>query len=143
MQAFLHQLFVSTNHAANIGRGRPMLHIAGLELVQAHNVYGYSPSSQFFVKVKLLSSYMARKIANLLESGAVMGTQFQPFEVPFLHIHRLLLTSNLYSFTSRIRSSSSWTTIYMEWTSCVCRATRFVGRTRPARRSRHPKHGAT
>lgn len=75
---------------------RPRDHIYRLSVVRAKPFFGYCPSEQRFIKIELLDPGSVRKSATILQSGAVMGQPFQPYEshVPFLLA--FLIDNNLY-----------------------------------------------
>eukprot|EP00210_Caulerpa_lentillifera_P001997 g1914.t1 len=59
--------------------------VFNLQIVFAKSVYGYREEDELFVKIILYNPRDVNKAANVLLSGAIMGTKFQPFEahVPF------------------------------------------------------------
>lgn len=60
--------------------------IKALSIVKAHNIYGYNPEMQNFVRVHLVNPFDKRGLVELLEAGAVLSTVMQTWEshIPFL-----------------------------------------------------------
>jgi hypothetical protein len=69
------------------GRAGPRVKVVqSLEVVRGTPMYGYRAQEQLFVRVTLFDPRQAQKVVGMLQSGAILGTAFQPFEahIPFL-----------------------------------------------------------
>ncbi|CAG9460605.1 unnamed protein product [Pedinophyceae sp. YPF-701] len=64
----------------------PRAHVLAASLVRARSVYGFEPDDTLFVKIQLLDPRQMTHVTTLLQSGAILGQRFQPFEshVPYL-----------------------------------------------------------
>lgn len=60
--------------------------IKALSVVKAHNIYGYHPEAQNFVRVHMVNPFDKRGLVELLEGGMVLNTCMQTWEshIPFL-----------------------------------------------------------
>ncbi len=65
-------------------------------LVRGFPFYGYYNQQFYFLKICLLSPFVLTKAADLLQSGACMGTHFQPYESHLPYHLQFLLDYNLY-----------------------------------------------
>ncbi|KAF9185070.1 DNA polymerase zeta [Haplosporangium sp. Z 11] len=90
LQSYIHQLGMSLNHAAAITFNTPQdlwksQYVAAITLIKGIPFYGYHVGYSCFLKIYLFNPDFESRIVDLMRSGAVMGTQFQPFEahVPF------------------------------------------------------------
>ncbi|KAK3840796.1 MAG: DNA polymerase zeta subunit [Linnemannia gamsii] len=90
-QGYIHQLGVSLNHAAAISFNTPpqdlrkSQYVAAIILVKGIPFYGYHVGYSYFLKIYLFNPDFENRIVDLMRGGAVMRTEFQPFEahVPF------------------------------------------------------------
>ncbi|KAF9438287.1 DNA polymerase zeta [Entomortierella beljakovae] len=90
IQAYIHQLGTSLNHAACITFNSPQdprksQYVAAITPVKGIPFYGYHVGYSCFLKIYLFNPDFESRIVDLMRSGAIMGTQFQPFEshIPF------------------------------------------------------------
>lgn len=91
VHGYIHQLGVSLNHASAITFNTPpqdlrkSQYIAAITAVKGIPFYGYHVGYSYFLKVYLFNPDFESRIVELMRSGAVMRTVFQPFEahVPF------------------------------------------------------------
>ncbi len=69
----------------------------GATLVRGRPFYGFHAEDAVFAKVMLLSPRDVGKAARLLESGAVLGRKFQPYEshIPYLLQFKARLPASL------------------------------------------------
>ncbi|KAF9115818.1 DNA polymerase zeta [Mortierella sp. AM989] len=90
LQAYIHQLGMSLNHAACITFNSPQdlrrsQYVAAITPVKGVPFYGYHVGYSYFLKIYLFNPDLESRIVDLLRSGAIMATQFQTFEshIPF------------------------------------------------------------
>ncbi|KAF8985309.1 DNA polymerase zeta [Entomortierella lignicola] len=90
VQAYIHQLGLSLNHAACIAYNTPQdprksQYVAAIIPVKGIPFYGYHVGYSYFLKIYLFNPDFENKIVDLMRSGAIMGKKFQPFEshIPF------------------------------------------------------------
>ncbi|KAG0258762.1 DNA polymerase zeta [Mortierella polycephala] len=90
LQSYIHQLGMSLNHAAAITFNTPQdlrksQYVAAITPIKGIPFYGYHVGYSYFLKIYLFNPDFESRIVDLMRSGAIMGTQFQPFEahVPF------------------------------------------------------------
>ncbi|KAF9173245.1 DNA polymerase zeta [Mortierella sp. AD011] len=90
LQAYIQQLGMSLNHAACITFNSPQdlrksQYVAAITPVKGVPFYGYHVGYSCFLKIYLFNPDFESRIVDLMRSGAVMGTRFQPFEshIPF------------------------------------------------------------
>ncbi|KAF8940450.1 DNA polymerase zeta [Dissophora ornata] len=90
LQIYIHQLGSSLNHAACITFNTPQdlrksQYVAAITPVKGVPFYGYHVGYSCFLKIYLFNPDFESRIVDLMRSGAIMGTRFQPFEshIPF------------------------------------------------------------
>ncbi|KAF9150775.1 DNA polymerase zeta [Linnemannia schmuckeri] len=91
LHGYIHQLGVSLNHASAITFNTPpqdlrkSQYVAAITPVKGIPFYGYHVGYSYFLKIYLFNPDFESRIVDLMRSGAVMRTVFQPFEahVPF------------------------------------------------------------
>ncbi|KAG0330369.1 DNA polymerase zeta [Dissophora globulifera] len=90
LYAYIHQLGNSLNHAACITFNAPQnlwksQYVAAIVPVKGIPFYGYHVGYSYFLKICLFNPDFESRIVDLMRSGAIMGTKFQPFEshIPF------------------------------------------------------------
>lgn len=91
VHGYIHQLGVSLNHASAITFNTPpqdlrkSQYVAAITPVKGIPFYGYHVGYSYFLKIYLFNPDFESRIVELMRSGAVMRTVFQPFEahVPF------------------------------------------------------------
>ncbi|KAK3811816.1 MAG: hypothetical protein J3Q66DRAFT_286513, partial [Benniella sp.] len=90
LQAYILQLGLSLNHAACITFNTPQdprksQFVAAITPVKGIPFYGYHVGYSVFLKIYLFNPDFETRIVDLMRSGAIMGTHFQPFEshIPF------------------------------------------------------------
>ncbi|KAJ3178368.1 DNA polymerase zeta [Geranomyces variabilis] len=99
---YIHKLGTSLNHATALAYGKDRddagknLYIASIGLVKGIPFYGVHPVYRPFLKVSILDPNKAKKIVTILQSGTVLGTCFQPYEVHLSYLHQLFIDYDLY-----------------------------------------------
>lgn len=90
VQSYIHQLGMSLNHAAAVAFNAPQdlrrsQYVAAITPIKGIPFYGYHVGYSYFLKIYLFNPDFENRIVDLMRSGAIMGTHFQPFEahVPF------------------------------------------------------------
>ncbi|KAG0245565.1 hypothetical protein B0O80DRAFT_502930 [Mortierella sp. GBAus27b] len=90
LQSYIQQLGLSMNHAACITFNTPQdprrsQFVAAIVPVKGIPFYGYHVGYSNFLKIYLFNPDFETRIVDLMRSGAIMGTRFQPFEshIPF------------------------------------------------------------
>lgn len=90
VQAYIQQLGLSLNHAACVAFNMPQdprksQFVAAITPVKGIPFYGYHVGYSVFLKIYLFNPDFETRIVDLMRSGAIMGTRFQPFEshIPF------------------------------------------------------------
>ncbi|KAG0296197.1 DNA polymerase zeta [Linnemannia gamsii] len=91
LHGYIHQLGVSLNHASAITFKTPpqdlrkSQYVAAITPIKGIPFYGYHVGYSYFLKIYLFNPDFESRIVELMRSGAVMRTVFQPFEahVPF------------------------------------------------------------
>ncbi|KAF9551467.1 DNA polymerase zeta [Mortierella hygrophila] len=91
LHGYIHQLGVSLNHASAITFNTPpqdlrkSQYVAAITPVKGIPFYGYHVGYSYFLKIYLFNPDFENRIVELMRSGAVMRTVFQPFEahIPF------------------------------------------------------------
>ncbi|KAG0345473.1 DNA polymerase zeta [Podila humilis] len=90
LHSYIQQLGVSLNHAAAITFNAPQdlrrsQYVAAITPVKGIPFYGYYVGYSYFLKIYLFNPDFESRIVELMRSGAIMATHFQPFEahVPF------------------------------------------------------------
>ncbi|KAI8904535.1 hypothetical protein DFJ77DRAFT_480554 [Powellomyces hirtus] len=101
-QVYIHKLGTSLNHATALAFGKhpedagKNLFIASIVLVKGVPFYGFHPGYRPFLKINLLNPSHVKRVCVILESGSVLGTQFQPHEAHLPYLHQLFIDYNLY-----------------------------------------------
>ncbi|KAF9956248.1 DNA polymerase zeta, partial [Modicella reniformis] len=90
LQAYIQQLGLSLNHAACISFNMPQdpwksQFVVAIVPVKGIPFYGYHVGYSVFLKIYLFNPDFENRIVDIMRSGAIMGTRFQPFEshIPF------------------------------------------------------------
>ncbi|KAJ3150701.1 DNA polymerase zeta [Geranomyces michiganensis] len=102
VRSYIHRLGCSINHATALAYGKDRddagknIYIASIALVKGIPFYGVHPVYQPFLKVCILNPAHAKKIVTILQSGTVLGTCFQPYEVHLSYLHQLFIDYDLY-----------------------------------------------
>ncbi|KAG0198603.1 DNA polymerase zeta [Mortierella sp. GBA30] len=100
-QSYIQQLGASLNHAASITFNAPQdlrksQYVAAITPVKGIPFYGYHVGYSYFLKIYLFNPDFENRIVDLMRSGAVMGTQFQPFEAHIPFKLQFFIDYNLY-----------------------------------------------
>ncbi|KAF9914040.1 DNA polymerase zeta [Lobosporangium transversale] len=101
LQTYILQLGLSLNHAANITFNTPQdprksQYVAAITPVKGIPFYGYHVGYSYFLKIYLFNPDSESRIVDLMRSGAIMGTQFQPFEAHIPFKLQFFIDFNLY-----------------------------------------------
>ncbi|KAF9906258.1 DNA polymerase zeta [Linnemannia zychae] len=102
LQLYIHQLGVSLNHAAAITFNTPpqdlrkSQYVAAITPVKGIPFYGYHVGYSYFLKIYLFNPDFENRIVELMRSGAVMRTEFQPFEAHIPFRLQFFIDYNLY-----------------------------------------------
>lgn len=70
--------------------------IAAIHLCKGVPFYGYHVGWRYFLKISFVDPSQNVRIATILQSGKVMGTKFQPYEVHIRYNLQFMLDFNLY-----------------------------------------------
>ncbi|KAG0353539.1 DNA polymerase zeta [Podila minutissima] len=95
------QLGMSLNHAAAITFNAPQdlrksQYVAAITLVKGIPFYGYYVGYSYFLKIYLFNPDFESRIVELMRSGAIMATHFQPFEAHVPYKLQFFIDYNLY-----------------------------------------------
>ncbi|KAI8374784.1 hypothetical protein BD560DRAFT_393226 [Blakeslea trispora] len=92
------QFGTSLNEAMNLAKPNTVKdqHIAAIVLVKGVPFYGYHVGYQSFLKIYLTDAQEKKTMLDILQTGAIMGTPFQPFEAHLNFELQFLLDHNLY-----------------------------------------------
>ncbi|KJE92975.1 DNA polymerase zeta catalytic subunit [Capsaspora owczarzaki ATCC 30864] len=71
-------------------------HVFKIVLAQGAPFYGYAPRDRLFLKIFLFNPATVGKVVHLLQSGFVMGREFQPYEAHIPFLLQFLIDFNLY-----------------------------------------------
>ena len=101
MDAYIHQLQISINHALASSYRRNMFHgkttfVAHVTLIKGVPFYGYHVGYDFFLKVYLLNPSHMTRLADLLRQGAILKRVIQPYESHMQYIPQWMCDHNLY-----------------------------------------------
>lgn len=98
IQKDIFQFGTSLNEAMNIARPQAEKdqHIVAIVLTRGVPFYGYHVGYQYYLKIYLTNPYEKQQILDLLQSGAIQGTRFQPFEAHLNFELQFLMDYNLY-----------------------------------------------
>ncbi|XP_077366154.1 DNA polymerase zeta catalytic subunit isoform X2 [Festucalex cinctus] len=89
----------SIDRALNVAMGNPasnVQHIFKVVLVSGMPFYGYHSKEKHFMKIYLYNPQMVKRVCELLQSGAVMNTVYQPHEGHIPYLLQLFIDYNLY-----------------------------------------------
>ncbi|KAG0168869.1 DNA polymerase zeta, partial [Apophysomyces sp. BC1034] len=97
----IYQFGVSLNHAFSLTQGQIKhnnkdQHIAAIVLVKGVPFYGYHVGYQTFLKIYLLNPSDKKRMLEILQSGAVMGMTYQPYEAHISFELQFMMDYNLY-----------------------------------------------
>ncbi|XP_064595381.1 DNA polymerase zeta catalytic subunit-like [Liolophura sinensis] len=96
---YIHQFASSLDKAVNIALGSEhsnTQHVYKIALVSGIPMYGFHEKEQQFLKIYLYNPNLIRRVADLLQSGAVMNNVFQPHESHIPYPLQLFIDYNLY-----------------------------------------------
>eukprot|EP00850_Spirogloea_muscicola_P022205 SM000282S10608 [mRNA] locus=s282:114607:126097:- [translate_table: standard] len=79
--------------ASSVGGRRQ--HVHSCSLVRSWPVYGFHPQERLFAKIVLYHPQEVKRIATILQSGAILNRKFQPYEAHFPFLLQLLVDYNL------------------------------------------------
>eukprot|EP00850_Spirogloea_muscicola_P013421 SM000091S24579 [mRNA] locus=s91:158707:170125:- [translate_table: standard] len=79
--------------ASSVGGRRQ--HVHSCSLVRAWPVYGFHPQERLFAKIVLYHPQEVKRIATILQSGAILNRKFQPYEAHIPFLLQLLVDYNL------------------------------------------------
>ncbi|KAF9315501.1 DNA polymerase zeta [Podila horticola] len=101
LQSYIQQLGMSLNHAAAITFNAPQdlrksQYVAAITLVKGIPFYGYYVGYSYFLKIYLFNPDFESRIVELMRSGAIMATHFQPFEAHVPYKLQFFIDYNLY-----------------------------------------------
>lgn len=101
MQSYIQQLGMSLNHAAAITFNAPQdlrksQYVAAITPVKGIPFYGYYVGYSYFLKIYLFNPDFESRIVELMRSGAIMATHFQPFEAHVPYKLQVFIDYNLY-----------------------------------------------
>eukprot|EP00124_Ichthyophonus_hoferi_P001392 Ihof_evm5s71 gene=Ihof_evmTU5s71 len=105
---YIEQLQASIERAMNLSLGRKneknalmrrdkrARHVLKIIVVKGRPFYGYHPVPQFFLKVYMYNPFMISRAVSLLQSGAVMGRAYQPYESHISFLLQFCMDYNIY-----------------------------------------------
>ncbi|KAF9965079.1 DNA polymerase zeta [Mortierella alpina] len=101
LQSYILQLGASLNHAASIALNAPQdlrksQYVAAIIPVKGIPFYGYHVGYSVFLKIYLFNPDFESRIVDLMRSGAIMATKFQPFEAHIPFRLQFFIDYNLY-----------------------------------------------
>ncbi|KAI1320530.1 DNA polymerase zeta [Mortierella claussenii] len=101
LQSYINQLALSLNHAACITFNTPQnpwksQYVAAITPIKGVPFYGYHVGYSYFLKIYLFNPDFESRIVELMRSGAIMGTKFQPFEAHIPFKLQFFIDYNLY-----------------------------------------------
>ncbi|KAF9292312.1 DNA polymerase zeta [Mortierella alpina] len=101
LQSYILQLGASLNHAASIALNAPQdlrksQYVAAIIPVKGIPFYGYHVGYSIFLKIYLFNPDFESRIVDLMRSGAIMATKFQPFEAHIPFRLQFFIDYNLY-----------------------------------------------
>ncbi|KAF9396063.1 DNA polymerase zeta [Podila verticillata] len=101
VQSYIQQLGMSLNHAAAITFNAPQdlrksQYVAAITPVKGIPFYGYYVGYSYFLKIYLFNPDFESRIVELMRSGAIMATHFQPFEAHVPYKLQFFIDYNLY-----------------------------------------------
>ncbi|KAF9574465.1 DNA polymerase zeta [Mortierella alpina] len=101
LQSYILQLGASLNHAASIALNAPQdlrksQYVAAITPVKGIPFYGYHVGYSVFLKIYLFNPDFESRIVDLMRSGAIMATKFQPFEAHIPFRLQFFIDYNLY-----------------------------------------------
>lgn len=70
-----------------------------LTLVNSRPFYGYHQTEHKFLKIYLYNPAFIRRVANLLQNGAILGKIYQPHESHVPYILQFMIDYNLYGMS--------------------------------------------
>ena len=70
--------------------------IAAIHLCKGTDFYGYHVGYQYFLKISFIDPSVSYRLAAVLESGGVMRTPFQPFEIHIRYQLQFMLDYNIF-----------------------------------------------
>ncbi|XP_022248567.1 DNA polymerase zeta catalytic subunit-like isoform X1 [Limulus polyphemus] len=96
---YIHQMTHSIDSALNISLGNSasnMKHVHNVTVISGIPLYGYHEKEQYFLKICLYNPLMTKRVAELLQTGAVMNKVIQPHEAHVPYILQFFIDYNLY-----------------------------------------------
>lgn len=75
---------------------QPKPYIANISLVKGVPFYGFYVGWKYYAKIYLLNPHHMRRLSQILQSGGIMGTIFQPHEAHIQYILQFMIDYNLY-----------------------------------------------
>ncbi|KAF9430485.1 DNA polymerase zeta [Podila epigama] len=101
VHAYIHQLGTSLNYAAAIAFNAPQdlrrsQYIAAITPIKGIPFYGYHVGYSYFLKIYLFNPDFESRIVDLMRSGAIMATHFQPFEAHVPYRLQFFIDFNLF-----------------------------------------------
>ncbi|CAD7014327.1 unnamed protein product [Ceratitis capitata] len=98
----IYQISSSVDKAINISLGQAssnVQHVFKVQLVKGIPFYGYHRAEHQFLKIYMFNPRFVRRASNLLQSGAVMNKNFQPYESHVPYILQFMIDYNLYGMS--------------------------------------------
>ncbi|KAG2233310.1 hypothetical protein INT48_007746 [Thamnidium elegans] len=98
IQKDIYQFGTSLNEAMNLVKpnAEKDQHIVAIVLTKGVPFYGYHVGYQSFLKIYIVNPYEKQQMMDLLQSEAIMETQFQPYEAHINYELQFLMDHNLY-----------------------------------------------
>lgn len=98
IQKYIFQFGTSLNEAMNLVKpnAEKDQHVVAIVLVKGVSFYGYHVGYQSFLKIYIANPYEKQQMIDLLQSEAIMETQFQPYEAHINYELQFLMDHNLY-----------------------------------------------
>jgi len=100
--AFSYQLGTSLNRAVTLALNKNIhdpqcnQYILSILLTKGIPFYGFHAKFKYFLKIYILIPEVTSKIVEILQSGAIMGRSFQPYEAHIPYYLQFLIDHNLY-----------------------------------------------
>nr|XP_036219196.1 DNA polymerase zeta catalytic subunit [Bactrocera oleae] len=98
----IYQITSNVDKAINISLGQACsgaIHVFKVQLVKGIPFYGYHRGEHQFLKIYMFNPRFVRRAANLLQSGAIMNTNFHPYESHVPYILQFMIDYNLYGMS--------------------------------------------
>ncbi|KAI4488484.1 hypothetical protein M0802_011590 [Mischocyttarus mexicanus] len=99
INSFMHRLSSSIDNAINVSSGKSACrtqHVYKIQLVRGIPIYGYHEKEHLFFKIYFYTPSVIKKVADLLQNGAVGNLKLQPHEAHIPFILQFMIDYNLY-----------------------------------------------